>query len=578
MGASNDKTIGGEPILAELYFADPRTHLIPIEHLSPEGVTPAYGRELARRLPYAAAALDLLNTAFPLYWQRSAELAGRTNTWATPRLRNLAIVDSSAAIPPYVQLLNTSTWTLFDVDFQLETSSPEFLAYLLVHGDRMSLTGDATNAALLNAAYWFDRSAAEIADFEAGARTSTRPDGEAFTLLADALPWMRRIRHETLRPPASGATGYRPITGSGLLVPREIEGNPLQLLSAWKGVAEGALARYYERYRQPSAPALTEILEWLRDSSPRLVITGRKNRVLWDHEHADRIGSLRGELRNSGEEVLHSIRADLEVLDHNSRTFLSRCASPAELQPNEDIGQDGYTYLYRGRPLLAYNLHETHLERLRVPSLPFARLMLGARAYHEWCHLAVDAGWVRTRTSAAPLVRNAINAIDNALDAAPSRAIALCRASLDDLRRRHSETLIDWGGETIDVDGSSYGAALVRMLLPRVADFKANLLAATMQSLGEREAYVRQNIRSLRWEYRREELWQMLARYVYELQYMRFSDIADTHRCFLTSTWFESDYLSTEILSRATFEHLDETFACLLDVFEIDTDKIDTAA
>src|SRR4029077_20269193 len=68
--------------------------------------------------------------------------------------------------------------------------------------------------------------------------------------------------------------------------------------------------------------------------------------------------------------------------------------------PDADSAQSGYSYLHRERGLIAYNLHEPGMERLRGPALPFARAMLAARTMHEWAHLAVDAGWVRRSVDA----------------------------------------------------------------------------------------------------------------------------------------------------------------------------------
>src|SRR5262249_905488 len=141
----------------------------PIEHLSPGGVSRAGAALLAARAGWPGARIALLDRAFALYWSRTAELPGRTRTWAPPRIRHIAVLRDARAVHPYVQLLNTSAWTLYETDLDPERSHPEFVAYLLAHGDRMAQTGEVTRAALYNAAWWFTRSDDECAAFTAAA-------------------------------------------------------------------------------------------------------------------------------------------------------------------------------------------------------------------------------------------------------------------------------------------------------------------------------------------------------------------------------------------------------------------------
>ncbi len=564
-------------MLDEFYLADPRVALVPIEHLSPTGLSSEISRVLRDRTGDDRAA-DALGAAFSLYWERTSALARRIRTWAPPRLRNIAVIDSSTAIPPYVQLLNTSTWTIFDCDCDPQTSSVELLAYLLAHGDRMSLIGEATLAALHNAAYWFERSDAEIADFQRGARASTRPDAAAYRALADAVPWMRQLAHETLRPPRNPQL-YRPITGTGLLVPKALEKHSPALVIEWTRVAKASVQRYFARYRTPDHGELSATLDWLREAPHQHVITGRNNRILWDCEQPDRLGGVRNEVRRAGAETLLSIRADLETIDHHSSDFHSRAVIGDDLPlPDQSTGQDGYTYLYRDRKILAYNLFEPHLDRLKVPALPFARAMLGARAYHEWCHLAVDAGWVRSTATPEQLARltaHLRDILDEAIAAAPQAVQRIAHADLGSLAAEYpAGAAVHWGSGAVPIDGNSPGAALLRMLLPRAADYQANLLAARLQRVDEREAYVRQNIRSLRAEYGAQKVWRMLARYVYELQYMRFSDVPDKRAYFMRSTWFDADFIGSGIVSEDTVDRIDLAFRNLFDTFEIDETRI----
>ncbi len=565
-------------MLDQFYFSDPRVTLVPIEHLSERGVSAEMAATLKDRVAGGERIGDWINQAFPRYHERTRDLARRSRAWAPPRLRNIAVVASSTSIPPYVQLLNTSTWTLFDCDFDPATSSIELLAYLFVHGERMSITGEATLVALHNAAYWFDRDDAEIANFQHGARASSRPDAAAYAALADAMPWLRRLYHEPLRPPPN-PIGYRAIAGTGLLVDAAQESDAERLVSQWTQSATSAVQRYFAAYQTSEPGELSALLDWLREQRHEFVVTGRSNRVLWDGDNADRLGPLRNELRRASGPALRSIRSDLAVIDHHSADFRARASRYDALpEADEEIAQDGYTYLLRGRKILAYNLFEAHLDRLRVPSLPFARAMLGARAYHEWCHLAVNAGWVRTTTTATDLDRRILelrDTLDDAIAAAPQAVRRVAGSDLLALVDSHGPAVpVHWGCGTVSVPGETGGASLLRMILPRVADYLANLLAARLQRVDEREAYVRQNIRTLRGLYGAAQMWRMFARYLYEKQYLRFSEVPDRSEYFVRSTWFDADFLDSGIVSADRFDHIDRAFAALLDAFDIDASAI----
>src|SRR5262245_7636954 len=118
-------------MLDELYFADPRLTLVPIEHLGPDGVAPEFAAALCARPGWDAARIELLDDGFALYWHRVGALARRAPERSPPRLRNVAVVHEPDAVRPFASLLNTSTWTLYASDLDPERSDPELVAYLL---------------------------------------------------------------------------------------------------------------------------------------------------------------------------------------------------------------------------------------------------------------------------------------------------------------------------------------------------------------------------------------------------------------------------------------------------------------
>jgi hypothetical protein len=144
--------------LAAYYFDTPGVLLVPIEHLTPDGVSTEFAAAAVARGAWSAAHVALFDAGFARYWQRTAGLASRTATWAPPRRRHVALLADAAVAHPYVQLLNTSAWTLYAADIDPARADAEWLAYLLAHGDRMARTGEVTAAALHNAAWWFERS------------------------------------------------------------------------------------------------------------------------------------------------------------------------------------------------------------------------------------------------------------------------------------------------------------------------------------------------------------------------------------------------------------------------------------
>jgi hypothetical protein len=568
--------------LTAFYLSDPRVVVIPPEHLSPSGMSRDHARLLAECGGWSAERVALFDGAFSLYWERTAALARRTRGWAPPRLRHVVVVGDPLAVRPYAQLLNTTGWTLYECDLDPERSSFEFLAYLLVQGDRMALLGEVTMAAVHNAAYWFERGATERAAFATAAERSTRPDAAAFGALARATEWLRLLAHETLRPPPA-ADGHRPVPGTGLLVPARLEKEPPALVGVWDDVARGALAAFRDRWRRPDRRAVAELGDWLAAAKPPLLVTARGPRVVWDPERSESLGPLCAVLRQASGAAVRDVGADLRAIADATRAFLDATVAPDELRAvAADMDRGGYTFLDPARRFLVYDLDAPELERLKAPSLPFARAMLGARALHEWAHLGAAAGWVpRTLGDAdtARLLGELADALDASLAHAPSE---VRRRTAEDLRQlldadRAARPLAERDDRRL-VSGSSAGAALARTLLTRMPDYQANLLAARFWSDEQAEVYVRHNVRTLRGHYEPGRVWRMLVRYLYEYQYLRFSAVGDARRYFLSSTWFDADFIETRILDEGDFDRLASLVAALCSAYAVDETRFHFAA
>jgi hypothetical protein len=553
--------------LADYYLLDPRCVLVPPEHLTPTGMTDALAELLADRRGWSPARRTLLDAAFSLYWRRSEALARRTSWWPAPRRRHVAIVGDPLSVRPYVQLLNTSAWTLYDADFDPERSHAELAAYLFALGDRMALSGEVATAAMHAAAWWLERSDAECEAFANAAARSSRPDAAGLQAIAAALPWLRRLRHETLKPPVI-ASPHRPIPATGLLVPRDIEAEPLALVARWKTVAEDTLARYRSACRCPGKTDAGALCDWLTADAPPLLVTSVGGRIVWDPEAPDRIGALRTELKSADGMAVRRIAADLRLIAHHTRTFLEAVVDANALPyPTATAEQHGYTYLYGGRRLIAYNLREAGMERLLGPPLPYEHAMLGARTLHEWAHLAEAAGWVPrivTQERFTELEVTLAAELDAAIERAPQTV------------RRH--TAVD--RRELSAAGSP-GRGLVRILATRTPDYRANLIARRFMTEAERETYVRHNIRTLRATYPPARLWRMLIRYLYECQYLgsglALTAMADPRGYFVDGTGFGRDFFETGVLDEPAFDRLADGVARICACYAVDDRRFRSA-
>jgi hypothetical protein len=532
--------------LDEYYFSDPRVVLVPIEHLSATGMTREFAALAGERAGWSAATVALFDAGFARYWERAASLARRTATWPPPRRRHVAVMAGQRDVLPWVQLLNTSAWLVYGSDLDPARSDPEFLAYLLAHGDWMVQTGEVAMAAVRGAAWWLERSDAECAAFTTAAARCTRPDAAAWRALAEALPWLRRLDHETLRPPRI-VSPRRPIPGTGLLVPHALEREPLQLAARWTAVARDVVSGHGAAWRPSEPAAVRDLTDWLAGTAPPLLVTGAGAAVLWDPNAPTDVASVRNILDEADAVAVRAIHADLEVVAQRTEAFLGAVVNAAALPaPQANTFQSGYTYLHATRRLVAYNLHEPGMDRLHGPPLPFAREMVGARTAHEWAHLADAAGWV-PRTVPSAEYATLRSALAGALDAAIAAAPAVVRrATTADLT-------------ALAADGCA-GAALARLTLTRMPDYRANLVARKLLTEAERETYVRHNIRPLRGEYPPPLLWRMLIRYLFEYQYLApalgMTRVAHPRDYFVSSTWFADDFLATGVLDEARFEAL----------------------
>lgn len=550
---------------ADYYLLDPRVVLVPVEHLTDAGLTPAFADVLTARAGWTLGHVALFDTAWVRYWERSAGLARRTRTWPAPRRRHVAVVTQPDAVRPYVQLLNTSAWLVYSADVDPATSDPELLAFVLALGDRMAERGVVATAVVHAAAWWFERTDQECAAFAAAAARSTRPDAAAYVAVADALPWLRRLFHADLRPPGARAR-VRPIPATGLLVPAAIEAEPPRLVGRWKRIAAGVLADYHATWRRSDPALVANLGDWLASEAPPLVVTADDGRVLWAPDAPERVGPVRSVLKTGDAVAIERIHRDLERIAALTRRFFAALVDPAALHAAPPAQQQtGYTYLHASHRLIAYNLREPGMERLTGPALPYEPLMVGARTAHEWAHLADAAGFVPRIVSGedwAALRSELASALDDAIAHAPAAIRSRTAADLAAL-----------------ADGRPAGVALGRLLVTRMPDYRANLVARALMSDDEAETYVRHNVRGLGGHYAPEQAWRLLLRYLFEYQYVRpalgLTRIGDPRTFFVSSTGVADELFAAGVVDEARFDDLADIVGRLCAGHAVDRSKLD---
>lgn len=516
--------------------------LVPLEHAGPEGTTDEVGAMLVSEAGFAPAQRALLDAALRCYWRRGRDLAERTRTWLEPRRRNVAVLTDATAVRPWAQLLNTSAWTLYASDLDPARSHPELIAHLFVLFDRMGHTGEVTTAAFETAAWWFDRSDEERAAYARAAAASARPDAAALRATAEATEWLRRLGHEDLRPPEPGAEA-RPVRGTGLLVPRELEREPARLAACWTSVARGALADFRAAWRRPDRAAVTALSAWLAAETPPVLVTARR-RVLWDPDAPERTTQLERALARADAAAVAAIRVDLETIARHTRAFLAACVDPSALRMPADATEEGYASLRGDRRLIAYDLEEPGMERLAGPPLPYEQAMVGARAAHEWGHVADASGFMRCTlgdTDFATVAAALARALDAVVAAAPA-----------DVRERTASDLAALG------PAPTPGHALARAALGRLPDLRANLVARAFMDDVERETYVRHNVRAL--HHPPAALWRALVRQLVEYQYLGpllgGLPLAVRRTHLFQATGFGRDFIDSGLLHVERFDAL----------------------
>jgi hypothetical protein len=283
--------------------------------------------------------------------------------------------------------------------------------------------------------------------------------------------------------------------------------------------------------------------------------------VLWDPDAPATSAELERELGVASRAVVEEIGADLRVVAGKTRSFLAALVDRGALPPPDpDAAQSGYAYMHRARGLVAYNVHEPGIERLLGPPVPYARAMLAARTVHEWAHRAVDGGFVPRAVTDAEW-QHRLEALARRLDDAVAGASR-------EVRERCAPDV-----RALSRSGSP-GAALAAIFATRLPDYQSNLLARRFLSPVERETYVRQNVRPLAREFPPAQLWRLLVRYLYEMQYLTFSDVPDGRAYFRAATGCDRELVDTGAVDGALLDALADAAGRVCAAFAVDESRL----
>lgn len=557
-----------DPELNEFYFGEDGIVLIPIEHLSKDGIGSEFQCALLERRALDRDWIEFFNRAFSLYWERALDLHARApQYWLPPRAQHVCVHMATEGANPFTLLFNRSSWNVEACDFRRESSSLEYAAYQFFQAERMGFLRQILPALVSNLTYFLTLSEEQLQDFREGCRLSKRGDAGGFHALAEATVWISQAYHQPLREAPLELPGYIEIAYCDLIMPAALEGQLAALQDSWGRAAQGVIDGYFRFHAKPSPAKGKKICDWLAATKPALLIAGKEGRIVWDPEDSASTGDLLAQLERVTEHAEDRIIEDLKVVDYHSRRFLRSLREPAGLvDPAHFMTPGGLSYIHATRKLVAYSIHdERNNLRLVEPAPPYERLMLGARTMHEWGHLSAESGWIGVPDAAKPRreeLRAELAALIDALHAdAPAHIRAGTAAEIEQLKAT-SKT-------------GSPGRLLVKMMMVRSEDFQANLLAKRYLRTAEMETYIRNNVYSLVTESDTTGVYARMLRYAYQFQYLRLSRIEDPMSFFVKSTWFAEHYYRPGVVTEEQFQQVVNLVGAICDCYAIDESKFD---
>lgn len=545
---------------ASFYFAHPDAFLIPIEHLGPRGMSDAFWQELEARALVASGFREGFDAAFCAIWESDARLSGsKPDVFLPPRLVNVVVLSKDAPWPPYFRPFEGMSTVVYAADFEPETSSASHGAYQLLASIRLAQTRKAGRAMLETLPYLLALDDSGQEDFRRGARASRRLDADSTRALADLLPALRTsARCEGLHPIDPLPEGSARVRGTPLAIDRAMVAELQSVIARADAAALDISTKHYAAQARVASEGPTErAAAALSRERPNVLVVSASGDIVWDPSTPDATDAFREALRGAGDRPIDSLLSDLRVVSDVTAQFFEHVRGSRSFSSRSpQLEQGGGAYIHPERGLIAYAIEQPSFGPLTEEAPPYHRLLLAARAMHEWGHVAVDAGVVPVPTARRSAFASARGRLEEAfariVDGLPSFATEAAEQELHAMRDE--------------------GTSLAELPFARLEDYRANLIAKMLLPDAAIQAYVRANVRSLAGE--RIGTLRKLARYAFEAQYLWLADVADPWQYMAAGTYFLEEYVGSGLVDGSSARELVAVVGDLCRCYEVDTSRV----
>jgi hypothetical protein len=436
---------------------------------------------------------------------------------------------------------------------------PEYVAYALVHVDRLALLGSVRTTLVCNLSYWFDRDDASRSAFASAAARARRPDARCFIALANTFEWIDQLLHIPLREPQQDVTEpyLEIVEGAELYAPKRLQPQ----ITALCEQAEDAISEAMQTTAPAAVPARSRtvdaLCDWLQQTRPHVIVVAPDDTTVWSPEMNDPQW-MRRALVNASDAAVASLHEDLRTIDERSRQFLERVTDVDMLPKSCAVLEfQGGTYIDPARRAVVHKLRQEVYDSLTLPAPPYFRLFLGARVMHEWGHLAHAAKFLRVPDENKLAYKEARAELGDCFLKAITAIPAITRST-------------DPETAGLSLCSNHLPAILARKTLARVGDYLSNLMCSKMLPGEEMQAYVRTNVRH-HFD-KKLGLVSELARYAYEVHYLALADLPRSY--FFNTSRFVDYFIHTGIITEDNTNALFDAAGRVLACYEIDEAKL----
>ena len=543
--------------LRRFALAHPSIVVVPAELLDEHGLEPEFAELLIAEGRLSAGQIDCLERGTALYWQRCRDLFARApKSWFPPRQTNLLIISEPRGILPYMEPFTGTSSLLYASDLD---THPEYVAYALVHVDRLALLGSVRSALVCNLSYWFDRDDASRSAFASAAARATRPDARCFTALADTFEWIDQLFHIPLREPQQDVSEpyLEIVEGTELYAPKRLQPQ----ITALCEKAESAIGDAMQTTAPTAVPARSRtvdaLCDWLQQTRAYVIVVAPDGTTVWSPEMNDPRW-MRRALVNASDAAVASLHEDLRTIDERSRQFLERVTDVDTLPTSCAMLEfQGGTYIDPARRAVVHKLKQEVFDSLTLPAPPYFRLFLGARVMHEWGHIAHAAKFLRVPDENKLAYKEARAELGDCFLKAIAAIPAITRST-------------DPETAGLSLCSTHLPPVLARKTLARVGDYLSNLMCSKMLPGEEMQIYVRTNVR----HHFDENLGLVseLARYAYEVHYLALADLPRSY--FFNTSRFVDYFINSGIITEDNTNALFDAVGRVLACYEIDETKL----